>query len=103
MSNYAAGNRFSDALAHFRHSMGLTGTTVNWSQWGEVGICADIDIPGLKVFSNLQALNGLGYALKTNQVQVTVANFDSFPRFSNLFPLTRNYVPENEWNAGNDA
>ncbi|ODM87800.1 putative inactive phenolphthiocerol synthesis polyketide synthase type I Pks1 [Orchesella cincta] len=97
--NYVAGNYFSDSLAHFRHSLGLPGTTVNWSQWGEVGVSCHMDVPGFKVLSTLQALNGFDNMLRTNQVQLAVANFESFPLFNICFPLTRSYVDEKEWNA----
>ena len=32
-SNHAAANRYLDALAHLRSSMGLPGTTVNWGMF----------------------------------------------------------------------
>ncbi len=36
-SNYSAANYYLDALANYRHSIGLTAMTINWGQWGQVG------------------------------------------------------------------
>lgn len=30
------GNFFEDSLAHYRSSLGLPATTINWGQWGQV-------------------------------------------------------------------
>ena len=35
-SNHCAGNRYLDSLAHYRISMGLVATTVNWGPWSDV-------------------------------------------------------------------
>jgi acyl transferase domain-containing protein/acyl carrier protein len=38
--NYSAANAFLDALAHYRQSQGLTGLSINWGAWSEVGLAA---------------------------------------------------------------
>lgn len=40
-ANYALANGFMDAFAHYRHSLGLTATSVNWGPWSESGMAAD--------------------------------------------------------------
>ena len=42
VSNYAAANAFLDGLAHYRRSQGLTGLSINWGAWAEVGFLAKI-------------------------------------------------------------
>ncbi len=41
--NYAAANAFLDALAHYRQAKGLSGLSINWGPWAEVGMTARMD------------------------------------------------------------
>ena len=38
--NYAAANAFLDGLAHYRQAKGLSGLSINWGPWAEVGMSA---------------------------------------------------------------
>ncbi|CAL8084937.1 unnamed protein product [Orchesella dallaii] len=95
--NHAAGNCFEDAMTHYRNSLGLPATTVNWGQWGEVGVATEVDLPGLKTLSNLQGVTGLEYVLKTQRTQTAIINIDSFVLLSKLFPHLAVYLDERIW------
>jgi len=38
--NYAAANAFMDGLACYRHQQGLSGLSINWGGWADVGLAA---------------------------------------------------------------
>jgi acyl transferase domain-containing protein len=44
LGDYAATNAFLDALAHYRHGLGLRGPSVSWGQWNGVGLAAQEDV-----------------------------------------------------------
>ncbi|CAL8140616.1 unnamed protein product [Orchesella dallaii] len=102
-SNHTAANCFEDALVHHRHSIGLPATTINWGQWGEVGIATEVDFPGIKTLSNLQGLTGLEYTLNSQLVQLSVLNVESFQILSKLFPNFAWYLDDKIWKSLNSG
>jgi myxalamid-type polyketide synthase MxaB len=61
-SNYASGNAFLDGLAHYRRSLGLAATSVNWGPWGAAGMATDAKkaaIIAKQGFYNIRTEDGL--------------------------------------------
>ncbi|MEL6439651.1 MAG: type I polyketide synthase [Cyanobacteria bacterium J06621_8] len=77
-TNYIAANSFLDALTHYRHSLGLTGLTINWSGWRNIGMTANlqIDIPGIKSIEPSLALDALERLWTQSESQVGVVPID---------------------------
>ncbi|OXA48600.1 Phthiocerol synthesis polyketide synthase type I PpsC [Folsomia candida] len=92
-ANHSAGNWFLDGLVTHRISLGLPATTINWGQWGSVGVAADMEIPGLKPFTPSEAFTALEHVLKANIPQALVAEGD-VSHISSIYPWTRNYFTE---------
>ncbi|CAL8084784.1 unnamed protein product [Orchesella dallaii] len=101
--NHAAGNSFEDSFAHYRNSIGLPAATINWGQWGEVGIAKEIDLPGVKTISNLQGLIGLEYVMKAQRTQTSINCMDSFALLAKFVPQTAHYLDESVWKAYAEA
>ncbi len=104
-SNYAAANAFMDNLMSYRRSLGLPGTSINWSIWDEVGMASrltsvqqqNLTQQGLKAIAPKQGLKVLKQLLQqqTTQTIVFPVNWTTFLRqqpnnlfFSKLQPQT---------------
>jgi acyl carrier protein len=46
-ANHAAANAFLDAIASYRHHLGLPSLSINWGTWSEVGIAARLGLDKL--------------------------------------------------------
>jgi hypothetical protein len=87
-SNHASANFFLDSLAHYRNFCGLPATTINWGQWGQVGVAANIEIIGLRPFSALQGISALERVMKSQRLQACVCDAD-FSIIKQVFSGTR--------------
>ncbi|MCO8122155.1 SDR family NAD(P)-dependent oxidoreductase [Stieleria sp. TO1_6] len=82
-ANYAAANAFLDSLAHYRRSLGMRGTVINWGHVGEVGYLAArselserLERQGVLAFTSDQAMRCLEHAIQTDTVQQSVLRMD---------------------------
>ncbi len=120
-SEYASANAYMDALAYFRHERGLPALAINWGNWAEVGMAANIKgrkagMAGLKPDEGMKALE---LALSQTQSQIAIVDMEwrSYPHQQNfvsklilvkpkegttLIPLLVNALPSERKDILND-
>lgn len=95
-ANYCAANSFLDGLAHYRHSLGLPATSINWGPWAGEGMAESANLSefagfGLKALDPNDDWPLLDSALGMRDAQVTIAHID-WKKFANskvAIPVTR--------------
>ncbi|MDZ8093949.1 MAG: SDR family NAD(P)-dependent oxidoreductase [Nostoc sp. DedQUE05] len=77
-ANHCAANAFLDALAHYRHQLGLPGLSINWGAWAEIGAAAErqfgkqLQHQGMEMISPSQGLQALEQSFFWEVAQVGV-------------------------------
>jgi acyl carrier protein len=84
--NYAAASAYLDAMANYRHSLGLPAISINWGPWADVGLAAratenlkeqNLSTQHLvKVIQVEQGMETLEFLLSEPTPQVAVLPFD---------------------------
>ncbi|MCU1503452.1 MAG: hypothetical protein JWM12_2806 [Ilumatobacteraceae bacterium] len=89
-ANHAAANSFLDALAASRRAHGLSGLSINWGGWSDVGsvethgVRERLDATGAGVMTPAQGLAALGALMEQGRPQVAVIPID-WPAFLRQF------------------
>ncbi|MCC6511731.1 MAG: SDR family NAD(P)-dependent oxidoreductase [Pirellulaceae bacterium] len=88
---YSAANGFLNGLAHYRRSLGLPGTSVNWGVIGDVGVVAHdekleqyLRYTGMRGLDSSEALSVLEQALARDVTQfglVLISSWSDWARF----------------------
>ncbi|MEM6469767.1 MAG: SDR family NAD(P)-dependent oxidoreductase [Planctomycetota bacterium] len=82
-ANYSAANAWLDSLGHYRQSIGMTATVINWGHVGNVGYLAErtelserLKRQGVLTFSDDEAMQCLDRVIGLGAVQLSVLRMD---------------------------
>lgn len=81
-ANHVTACAFEDALAHYRHDLGLPALTINWGPWGEIGAATEsgigdrLSMKGFRPIEPKQGLRVLDSLLQGDRVQAGVMSVD---------------------------
>ena len=96
-SNYAIANAFLDAIAKYRHHLGLSATSINWGAWDNEGMAREKDFnrSGIDLIKPQQGLSALETLLTTDTPQTGVMSVD-WDKLGKSYPYIRqsNYFAE---------
>ncbi|NEO45631.1 MAG: type I polyketide synthase, partial [Moorea sp. SIO4A3] len=87
--NYAAANSFMDTIVHYRRGLGLSGLSINWGPWGEIGMASRvpsqdknrIEAIGLNFINPNEGMQALRDLLLNPEAQVGVLPVNWFGFF----------------------
>ncbi|MYR34079.1 SDR family NAD(P)-dependent oxidoreductase [Nocardiopsis alba] len=92
--NYAPGNTFCEAFAHYRRGLGLSATSIAWGTWAGAGMADDEVVAellrghGLPPMDPRRAVGALDRVLERDLTALAVADID-WPRFRAAFTAAR--------------
>lgn len=91
-ANYAMGNAFMDALAHYRNQNDLVGCSINWGPWAEVGMASTANLgeqhssQGIQALNNDEGIQALSILTQLNPTQATAA-WVQWNRLKKFYPI----------------
>jgi NAD(P)-dependent dehydrogenase (short-subunit alcohol dehydrogenase family)/acyl carrier protein len=77
-ANHAAANAFLDALAAYRVSQGLAGSSINWGAWSEIGsvakpeVAQDLKAKGMGCIPTHEGIEAFAHSLTRGLTQLSV-------------------------------
>jgi thioester reductase-like protein len=90
-SNYSGANAFMDSLALHRTSIGLTGSSINWGQWGKVGLVSDRKFRGVTPMEPSTGMEVLE-AVMRNHMSQAIYFEGSFHAIGEMYPWLKRYL-----------
>jgi acyl transferase domain-containing protein/NADPH:quinone reductase-like Zn-dependent oxidoreductase/thioester reductase-like protein/SAM-dependent methyltransferase/NADP-dependent 3-hydroxy acid dehydrogenase YdfG len=90
-SNYAGANAFMDSLALHRTSIGLCGASINWGQWGKVGLVSDRTFSWIKAMEPSTGMEVIDAVIR-NHMSHAIYFEGSFQAIGEYYPWLKPYL-----------